>query len=132
MTQTSDRNVGSTLRTCPNSLGADEVAAALHDLADPRPRGDRIKSAIERAAKRAGLSYWRTFDLWYGKARRIEQFECDAITDALKAKRDQETRNELHDLRLRLARLETILVQTDPDFHRPTLDALGSPLRGRS
>lgn len=128
MTQTSDRNFGS----APKSLGSDQIAEALHELSEPAPRGDKIKKAIERAAKRAGLSYWRTFDLWYGKARRIEQFECDAITDALKAKRDQETRNELHDLRLRLARLESLLVQTDAEFYRPHLDALGSPLRGRS
>lgn len=130
MRNQSHSDLGSDTRTFPISLGA--AAKALRELAEPRPTGGKIKSAIARAAKRSGLPYWRAFDLWYGKARRIEQFECDAIADAIQAKREQETRNELHDLRLRLARLETLLVQTDPDFHRPSLDALGSPMRGRS
>jgi hypothetical protein len=127
MSRPSHSNLGS----APKNLGSEQIATSLQELADPRPRGDKIKTAIQRAARRAGLSYWRAFDLWYGKARRIEQYECDAIADAVAAKRDQEARNELHDLRLRLARLETLLVQTDPDFHRPVLDALGSPLRRR-
>lgn len=100
------------------------IQKALKELAEPRPGGDRTKQAIDRAARRAGLSYWRTFDLWYGKARRIEPFEIDAITDALQRKRKEATRNELHELRTRLARLESLLAQTDPDFHRPTIDRL--------
>jgi hypothetical protein len=73
---------------------------------------------IDRAARRAGLSYWRAFDIWYGKARRIEQAERASIAEALEHKRKEATRNELHELRLRLARLEAILAGKDPDFHR--------------
>jgi predicted phage-related endonuclease len=104
-----------------------DARAALHELAEPWARGDRIKTAIARAARRAGLSYWRAFDIWYGKARRIEPHEIDAIADALDKRRKEITRNELHDLRTRLARLEALLVQTDEEFHRPTLDQLRSP-----
>jgi hypothetical protein len=110
----------------PKKLGIDP-AAALRELAEPWSRGDRIKVAIDRAARRAGLSYWRAFDIWYGKARRIEPSEIDAIEHALLKRRKEVTRNELHDLRTRLARLEALLVQTDEEFHRPELDRLRSP-----
>ena len=52
-----------------------DARAALHELAEPWSRGDRVKVAIDRAARRAGLAYWRAFDIWYGKARRIEPHE---------------------------------------------------------
>jgi hypothetical protein len=106
------------------------VEAALRELADPRPGGDRVKAAIDRAAKRAGLSYWRAFDIWYGKARRVEEFERDAISEALNKKREEAARNEFHELKTRLLRLESILVQTDPDFHRPTVDGVREQMRG--
>jgi hypothetical protein len=99
------------------------AAAALKELAEPWSPGDRIKRLIERAARRAGLPYWRAFDIWYGKARRIEAFERAAIGDALDKKRREAARNELHELRTRLARLESLLAQSDPDFHRPSIDA---------
>lgn len=108
----------------PNSVGN-----ALKELAEPSARGDRVKAAIERAARLSGLSYWRTFDLWYCKARRVEAYELDAIHDALAKKRAGEARNELSELRLRLTRLESLLVQTDPDFHRPTTDFVRAQMR---
>ena len=108
----------------PNSVGD-----ALQELAEPSARGDRVKAAIERAARLSGLSYWRTFDLWYRKARRVEDYEISAINEALAKKRAEEARNELQELRLRLARLESLLVQTDPDFHRPHVGALQQQLR---
>jgi hypothetical protein len=104
-----------------------DVRAALQELSEPWSRGDRVKAAIARAARHAGLAYWRAFDIWYGKARRIEPHEIDAIEDALIKRRKEVTRNELHDLRTRLARLEALLVQADPEFHRPELDRLRLP-----
>ena len=95
-----------------------DAAAALRELSEPWSRGDRVKAAIDRAARRSGLSYWRAFDIWYGKARRIEQVERTRIAEALEHKRNEATRNELHELRLRLVRLEAILARSDPDFHR--------------
>lgn len=116
----------------PNLLGSGGIKAAavgLQELAEPFHRGDRIKAAIERAARAAGLSYWRGFDIWYGKARRIERFESDAIAAALDKKRREAARNELHELRTRLARLESMLVQIDPDFHRETIVKTGEQIR---
>ena len=106
-----------------------DAIAGLHELSEPWERGDRIKAAIGRAARRAGLSYWRAFDIWYGKARRIEPHEQAAIAAALDAKRKAATRNELHELRTRLARLESLLAQTDADFHRPALAHTREQLR---
>jgi hypothetical protein len=106
----------------------DKSAEHLRELAEPWPSGSSVKSAIDRASKRAGLTYWRAFDIWYGKARRIEQFERDAIADAVEAKRREATRNEFHDLKVRLARLESRLVQTDEDFHRNDVAGLGMAL----
>lgn len=86
-----------------------DCAAELRELSEPWLRGDKIKAAIGRAAKLAGLSYWRAFDIWYGKARDIRDFERQQIAAALEAKREQEARNELHSLRLKLEILEAKL-----------------------
>lgn len=106
-----------------------DYADGLKELAEPSTRGDRVKTAIERASRLSGLSYWRTFDLWYRKARKVEDFEIDAINEALAKKRAEETRNELQELRIRLARLESILVLSDPEFHRETIDQIGQQVR---
>jgi len=106
-----------------------EIIAALHELSGPSERGDKIKRAIELAAKRARLSYWRTFDLWYGKARRVESFEVAAINEALDKKRKEAARNELAELRTRITRLESLLRQIDPDFHGPSIDFSRDQLR---
>lgn len=104
-----------------------DLAAGLRELAgDPlRP----VKSAIVRAAKASGFDYWRAFDIWYGKARRIEDYERDLVAAALDKKRREAARNELHELRTRLLRLESLMVQTDPDFHRENVAANREHLR---
>lgn len=86
-------------------------ADALKELAEPRPSGDLIKRAIERAARLVGLEYWRTFDIWYGKARCIDAHEALKIEQALQNKREEEARNEIHDLRTRLLKMESRLAQ---------------------
>ncbi len=106
------------------------AADALKELAEPRASGDKVKRAIERAGRRAGLTYWRAFDIWYGKARSIEQFELDAIADALAQKRREDQRNEAHELRLRITRLESLLAQADADFYRPQITALRDQRNG--
>jgi hypothetical protein len=98
---------------------------ALRELSEPWSRGDRVKAAIQRASRLSGLNYWRAFDIWYGKARRVDVTEITAIADALERKRSLEARNELQELRTRLAKLETRLSQTDEDFYRPQIDFYG-------
>ena len=98
---------------------------ALRELAEPWPSGSYVKQAIERASKACKLSYWRCFDIWYRKARQIEDYEITAIADALERKRELEAKNELSELRLRLSRLEARMLSTDEDFYRPHIDFLG-------
>jgi hypothetical protein len=107
-----------------------EYADALRELSEPWPSGDRVKTAIARAAHLSGLSYWRAFDVWYRKARRIEQFEQDQITEALRIKRERNAANELHDLKIRIARLEASLTAGNADRHRADVDASRRALRG--
>lgn len=101
----------------PNFVGSD-FSEALRELSLPWPPGDRVKSAIGRAAKASGLTYWRAFDIYYRKARRIDAHEAAQINEALRLKREKEARNEYQELRTRLTKLESLLVQKDPNFHR--------------
>jgi hypothetical protein len=106
-----------------------DAAGALKALSEPWERGDRIKRAIERSARLAGLSYSRCFEIWYCRARRIEPAEIARISDALELKNRKDARNELSELRLRLSRLESLLLQTDAEFHRPSIDFVQSQVR---
>jgi hypothetical protein len=107
-----------------------DVAGMLRELSKPHGEGEKIPSIIERTARMAGLCYSRCYEIYYRRARDIKPAEIERITAALEQKNRLETRNELSELRLRLARLESILVQTDPDFHRPTSDFLRQSFRG--
>jgi len=59
-----------------------EAALGLRRLAEPIPAGDRVKCQITRAARAAKLSFTRASDLWYGKARRVDPSELEAIRHA--------------------------------------------------
>lgn len=73
------------LRIC----AADEAAALLRDLAEPRPVGDSVKSALRRAARTVGISSSRVKSIWYREARRIDASEMDAIREAAQRRREQ-------------------------------------------
>lgn len=103
---------------------------SFRKLAAPIIRGEKIRAVIERAQRRAGMSYWRAYEAWYGRAKLTDD-EIERISTALEAKQTQDARNELRDLRLRLEILESRLVQTDQDFHRETITALRQSVRGR-
>lgn len=102
-----------------------DVSAALKELSEPHSRDEKITAIIARSAHLAGLTYSRCFEIWYARARRIEQAEIARISDALEKKREREARNELQELRTRLAKLEARLLSTDEDFYRPQIDFLG-------
>lgn len=59
------------------------ASASLKQIAAPVERGEPIRLIIERTATRVGFSYVRTFEIWYGRARRLETSERDAISRAL-------------------------------------------------
>ena len=109
-----------------------DPAGLLHELSKPHGEGEKTPSIIERTARLAGLSYSRCYEIYYRRARRIEPAEVARISEALEKKKRLDTRNELSELRLRLARLESLLVQTDPDFHRPTVDLMRQSVRRSS
>jgi hypothetical protein len=106
-----------------------DATAMLRELSKPLPRDEKITVIIERTARRAGLSYSRCFEIWYGRARRIEPAEIARISDALEQKKRLDARNELSELRLRLARLESLLALSDEEFHRDTIDQTRAALR---
>jgi hypothetical protein len=107
-----------------------DAALMLRELSQPWASGERIKSVLDRTSRLARLTYWRTYDIWYGKARRIEQHEIEQIAEALRIKNEKAARNELHELKLRLARLEASLSAGDADFHSPSIDYARDHVRG--
>lgn len=104
---------------------------ALRELAEPRPGGDLVKRAIERAARLTGLSYTRAFDVWYRKARRIDAHEAAQIAEALQSKRDEDARNEIHDLRTRLLKMESRIAAEAANSDRARLSHHRTHVSGR-
>lgn len=102
----------------------------LRELALPKPEGDKFNFAIRRAASACGLEYWRTYDIWYGKARRIDAHEADQIKEALRIKREKALANEFHDLKARIAKFESmLLIQDNPNVHRDASSPAGFGVR---
>lgn len=64
---------------CEFSAMCSEASSLVRRIAEPRRVGDSIKIAIGRAADKLGWGYSRTRDVWYGRARRIDATEMDAL-----------------------------------------------------
>lgn len=120
-------NYGTSSAISPNSVGI--AADMLWELSLPWGDGERKKSVIDRTSKLCRLEYWRTWDLWYRKARRIEAHEMQQIAEALLIKKEKAARNELNELKVRLARLEATLNAGDAAFHGPAVDFARDMLR---
>jgi hypothetical protein len=120
-------NYGTSTAISPNSVGM--AADMLWELSLPWRDGEKKKQVIDRTSKLCRLEYWRTWDLWYRKARRIEAHEMQQIAEALLIKKEKAARNELHELKLRLAKLEATLNAGDADFHSPAVDYAWDMLR---
>lgn len=106
-----------------------DISANLQELSEPSERGEKIQFIIDRAAKAAGLGYSRAYEIWYGRAKRVSDEERVRVAEALEKKRKVAAANELNELRTRITRLESLLVQIDPDFHRSSLDACRHQVR---
>ena len=109
-----------------------DAALMLRELSEPWASGERMKTVIDRTSRLARLTYWRTYDIWYGKARRIEPHEIAQIAEALRIKTERAARNEFHELKVRLAKLEARLLSGDADFHSPSTDYARDVLRQHS
>lgn len=109
-----------------------EASFRLRRIAEPRPVGDRVKAAIDRAAKRVGLPTQRVENLWYGEARVVKAEEMDAIrrTDEARQLKERTARDQAAELGALFAGVAERLRQIDPDFHRDNvaslLDAAGA------
>lgn len=109
------------LENHPESLGKLSKARAismlsqasimLREIAEPRPIGDTIKSAITRAARAVSahasepMTYARAENVWRGEARRIDAAEMDAIRAAHEA-RQRTLRSEIQQAQALASQLE--------------------------
>lgn len=107
-----------------------DASALLRELSEPWSAGERIKSVLDRTSRLAKLTYWRTFDIWYRKARKVEDYEIAQILEALRIKNERAARNELHQAKLILARLEARLNAGDTDFYRADIDGIRAASSG--
>lgn len=88
-----------------------EASELMRRLAEPAPAGAHIETLIRDAGRRAGLTFSRAKSVWYREARAIRAEEMDALRRAARKQDEAESglRQELRDLRSRLARLEARL-----------------------
>jgi len=101
-----------------NMSACAEAASLLRSVAEPRPVGDTVKEAINRAARLTGLRYGRAEDIWRQEARTIRADEMDRIRRAAENKLVREAQHEFVELEQRIKRLEALLVQA-PDLPGP-------------
>ena len=106
-----------------------DVKELLRSLSKPHREGEKVEAIIDRTARLAELSYSRCYEIYYGRARRIEPEEIARIELALDKKTRKDARHELSELRLRIEILEARFAQTDPDFHREDINALRQGMR---
>ena len=99
-----------------------DLAPLLKRLSSTINQEEKIDVVIGRAARRAGLSYSRAFNIWYGKARRIEPHERAAILAAIAEQTITDEKNEHHEIAIRLARAEARLSQLETALNRAVAD----------
>lgn len=120
------------LENSSKKSGTDRVSAVaeasfrLRRLAEPYPAGDRVKAAIQRAAKRAGLPIQRAENLWYGEACLVRAEEMDAIRQADEARqaKENDAREQAQQLGALFASVAARLWETDADGNRDDIAAL--------
>ena len=103
-----------------------EAAFRLRRIAEPCPVGDRVKAAIDRAARRVGLPTQRVENLWYGEARLVKAEEMDAIRRADEARltKERSAREQAAELGALFAGVAERLRTQDEDFHRDDIASL--------
>jgi hypothetical protein len=102
------------------SSGSNSVGSAmfmLREIGGPGP----VKSAIFRAAKLTGLPHVRVWNIFYGKARRIEEHEFQQIQQAW-GSADERARRDLIELKSKIARLEARLAMADTRVRSPYIN----------
>jgi hypothetical protein len=105
-----------------------EAADLLRRVAEPRPVGDSVKAAINRAAFRVSLPPGRVQDLWYSEARMVRSNEMDAIRSAAARRAREEAKNRDAAF-ASLRSLRDTYAATDPEFYREQILAIEQVLR---
>lgn len=106
-----------------------DATMMLKDLSQPWRPGEFVKDAISRIAPLAGLSQTRAADIWYGKARRVEDYELANIADALAKKNERSIWNRIHNIEVELAQLKSIVRLSNTDYGQSAFDSSGGPVR---
>ena len=91
-------------KACEGSQLICEATELVRRASGPEVAGG-IKSAIGRAARILGWKFSRTYEIWYGRARRIDAHEMDKLRALA---REQAEKYE---------RVAMAMRQTDPDFY---------------
>lgn len=106
-----------------------QAQSDLRSIAGILLPGEKTKTVIDRVSALVGLSYWRTFDLWYGKARRVEDYEIEKIQNALARKELERLENDVQNWRTALAKADAKIAQIRADIARPRLDLFSHDVR---
>lgn len=126
---------GSATRTFPFLVGGRSLAdpaEGLFFLADQPLRP--VDPAIERATTWV-RKFWQPFhfnrarDIWYRKARRVEDYEVHAIISAAEAKEHKELRHEFAEIQNRIRVIQARLDAQDAEFHGPSIAGFGEMAR---
>ncbi len=107
-----------------------DAMIALFGRAPAHGEQPRLLEAVVKATK--GVSYRTARSLWNDEIKKPDHLAAQEImraAAALQHKNHRGNQNELQELRARLARLESLLVQTDSEFHRGTIDLVGQQMR---
>jgi hypothetical protein len=100
-------------------------AARLIRLFAPPAEHQNVKSRIATATRRLGWEANRVRDIWYSDQRiRVRASELEQLRAKERKNEEKAARHEFAELRDRIARLEALLVSTDPDMHSAHIDAL--------
>ncbi len=99
-----------------------EASEILRDMAAPHSG----KRALQIISRKLPWSYRHIKAVWYREdCTVVDADEMQQLRRAARlAKEEQEASNEILELRARLARLESLLISADSEFHRETIEAL--------
>lgn len=96
----------------------------------PVDAGATVGERILLTARKLGWPYYRTRDVWYEQARRIDAREMDALREAKRQREIKGAAREYHELRDRIARIEMALAMANPTLDRETLNVVQQQVRG--
>lgn len=101
-----------------------EAASLLRQVAEPRPVGDTVKAAINRAARRVAIRPSRVEDIWREEAKAIRAEEMDAIRRAAAGRKAEEDARDTEAALAGLRALYRAYAEADSEFFQPQMVAI--------